>query len=130
MRLAGAAVAAAGLAIATYLTIVHYAGAESACFIAHGCTVVQRSAYATLGGVPVALLGLGGYLTILAALRVDGEAGRTVAALAALVGAGFSGWLTYVEVARLDAICVWCVASAACMIALAALTSVRLVHAA
>lgn len=129
MRLASTAVAAAGLVIATYLTIVHYTGADAACFIAHGCTVVQRSPYATLAGVPVALLGLGGYLTILAALRADGDAGRTVAALAALVGAGFSGWLTYVEVARLDAICVWCVGSAVCLVLLAGLTSVRLVRA-
>lgn len=125
MRLASAAVAGVGLAIAAYLTVVHYTGAEAACFIAHGCTVVQTSDYATLAGVPVAVLGLGGYAAILAALAADA---RTAAALVALIGAGFSGWLTYVEVARLDAICAWCVASAACMAALAVLTSTRLVR--
>ena len=128
MRPASFAVAGLGLAIAAYLTAVHYTGGEAACFIAHGCTVVQRSDYASLAGVPVALLGLVGYLTVLAALRVDGEAGRTVATLTAMVGAGFSGWLTYVEIARLDAICAWCVASAACMVALAVLTAVRLIR--
>ena len=127
MRLASAAVASVGLAIAAYLTVVHYTGADAACFIAHGCTVVQRSDYSQLAGVPVALLGLGGYAAILAALRFDGEAGRTAAALTAVSGAAFSGWLTYVEVARLDAICAWCVASAVCMAVLAVLTATRLV---
>ena len=42
------------------------------------------------------------------------------------MGAGFSGWLTYVEVVRLDAICIWCVGSAVCMLLLAVLSSVRM----
>ena len=50
--------AIAGLAIATYLTIVHYAGGDPVCAIAHGCATVQSSAYAKLAGIPVALLGL------------------------------------------------------------------------
>ena len=37
MRPAAAAIAAIGLAIATYLTIVHYAGGEPVCAVAHGC---------------------------------------------------------------------------------------------
>ncbi|MEA2170426.1 MAG: hypothetical protein QOF76_3726, partial [Solirubrobacteraceae bacterium] len=122
-----AAVATLGLAIAGYLTAVHYAGAEPACFIAHGCAVVQHSAYAKLAGVPVAVLGLATYAAIIAALLRDTETARTAAAAIALTGAGFSGWLTYVEVARLHAICAWCVASAGCMTALAVLCAIRLV---
>ena len=128
MRRATGAVAALGLAIAAYLTTVHYAGGEPACFIAHGCTIVQSSAYATLAGVPVALLGLGAYTAILAALLRDSEAGRTAAAGVAIAGAGYSAWLTYVEIARLDAICAWCVASAACVVTLAILCATRLVR--
>ena len=62
IRLASAVVAAVGLAIAGYLTIVHYAGGEPVCAIAHGCAVVQQSDYAELAGIPVALLGLVGYV--------------------------------------------------------------------
>ena len=62
VRLASAVVAAVGLAIAGYLTIVHYAGGEPVCAIAHGCAVVQQSEYAELAGIPVAVLGLGGYV--------------------------------------------------------------------
>ena len=129
MRRASALVAVAGLAVAGYLTIVHYAGGEPVCAIAHGCATVQKSHYAELLGVPVALLGLLGYVGILAALARDGEQGRTAAAFLSLAGFGFSVWLTYVEVARLDAICIWCVGSAICMTLLAGLSAVRLVAA-
>lgn len=113
-------VAVLGLAIAGYLTVVHYTGAEPVCGIGHACVTVQRSSYAELAGVPVALLGLLGYVTLLGALVLRA---RTVAATVALTGFGFSAWLTYVEVAKLDAICPWCVASAVCMTVLAALTA-------
>lgn len=120
------AIAALGAAIAGYLLV---AGPDPACVIAHGCSVVQSSSYAELGGVPVAALGLGGYLVLLAALWRDTEGARTLAAAVALIGAGFSGWLTYVEVFRLEAICAWCVASAACMTALALLSTARMLSA-
>ena len=129
LRLASIAVAVAGLAIATYLTIVHYAGAEPVCAIAHGCATVQKSSYSELAGVPVAVLGLLGYVGILAALARDGEGQRTATAFISLAGFGFSAWLTYVEVVKLDAICIWCVGSAVCMTLLAGLSAVRLVAA-
>ncbi len=129
LRAASAVVAAAGLGIAAYLTVVHYAGGTPVCAISHGCATVQQSEYAELGGVPVALLGLAGYVAILVSLARDGEAARTATAFLALAGFGFSAWLTYVEVARLDAICSWCVGSAACMTLLAALSVTRMLAA-
>ena len=127
LRAASVAVALAGLGIAAYLTAVHYAGGTPVCAIAHGCAVVQQSDYAELAGVPVAVLGLIGYVAVLACLARDDEAARTGAAFLALAGAGFSAWLTYVEVAVLDAICIWCVGSAICMAALAGLSVARMI---
>lgn len=127
MRAAAIGVALAGLGIATYLTVVHYAGGEPVCAVAHGCATVQQSDYASLAGVPVAVLGVLGYLGVLAALVRDGEAGRTGAAFLSLAGLGFSAWLTYVEVGVLDAICIWCVGSAVCMALLSTLTVHRMV---
>ena len=124
-RALAAIVALIGLGIATYLTVVHYTGGASVCAIAHGCETVQHSSYAKLGGVPVALLGLLGYVGILVSLFRDDEAGRTATAFLSLLGFGFSAWLTYVEVGKLDAICIWCVGSAICMTILAALTVSR-----
>jgi uncharacterized membrane protein len=129
MRAAAIGVALAGLGIATYLTVVHYTGGDPVCAIAHGCATVQQSDYAALAGVPVAVLGVLGYLGLLAALVRDGEAARTAAAFLSLAGLGFSAWLTYVEVGVLDAICIWCVGSAVCMALLSALTVRRMVSA-
>jgi uncharacterized membrane protein len=129
LRVASAAVATVGLGIAAYLTIVHYAGSSPVCAIAHGCATVQKSSYAEVAGVPVALLGLLGYAAILLSLLRDDELGRTVTALLTLAGFAFSAWLTYVEIARLDAICIWCVGSAVCMTLLAGLSAARLLAA-
>ena len=105
MRAAAIGVALAGLGIAGYLTAVHYSGGTPVCAVAHGCATVQDSDYSKLAGVPVSVLGLLGYVAILAALARDGEAWRTAAAFLSLAGLGFSGRLTYVEVGVLDAIC-------------------------
>ena len=125
-RAASFAVALAGLAIAVYLTVVHYAGGEPVCAIAHGCATVQKSDYAVFAGIPVAVLGVGGYLGILATLLRDDETARTATAFLSIVGLGFSAWLTYVEVGELDAVCIWCVGSAICMTLLAGLSVARL----
>jgi uncharacterized membrane protein len=126
-RAFSAGLALTGLGIAGYLPVVHFAGGAPVCAIAHGCETVQKSGYASLAGVPVALLGLIGYAGILVSLRRDDEAGRTVTAFLTLLGFGFSAWLTYVEVGRLHAICIWCVGSAVCMTLLAALSVSALV---
>jgi uncharacterized membrane protein len=129
VRTAAIACCLLGLAIAGYLTYVHYAGVSPVCEIAHGCEKVQSSRWSQLAGVPVALLGLVGYAGVLAALFVPGETGMVAATGQALVGFGFSVYLTYREVFTLDAICIWCVASALLMAALAGLTAVRLLYA-
>lgn len=126
LRLAAIVISAVGIAIAGYLTYVHYAGISPVCEIAHGCEKVQTSEWSKVAGVPVAVLGLLGYAGILAALFVPGETGATTAAAMALVGAGFSVYLTYREVFTIEAICIWCVASAILMTLLAILTVVRL----
>jgi uncharacterized membrane protein len=130
MRRAVIVLAVIGTAIAGYLTWVHYAGLHVVCLAGGGgCEKVQSSDYAALAGVPVALLGLLGYLGILASvLLLPDEAGRLAAAFLALVGFGFSMYLTWAELFRIHAICQWCVASATIMTALAALTLVRLLR--
>ncbi len=129
LRVAAAVVALCGLGIAGYLTLVHYTGGAPVCAISHGCATVQQSAYADLAGVPVALLGLAGFAAILGSLARDSEAARTVTAFLSLAGFGFSCWLTYVEIVRLDAICIWCVGSAICMTLLAVLSVTRMLGA-
>jgi uncharacterized membrane protein len=116
---AAVALSVIGIAIASYLVYVHYADVKPICSISHGCETVQKSKYAKLAGVPVALIGLGGYVAILASLFIRIEAGRLAGAGLALVGIGFSAWLTYLEAARIHAWCQWCVGSAIVMTLLA-----------
>jgi uncharacterized membrane protein len=119
-------IALVGLGIAAYLTYIHYAGVQPLCLASGGCEKVQASHWSKLGGIPVATLGLLGYASILALLFVRGESALAATALVALVGFGFSAYLTYVELFRIHAVCQWCVASALLMTALAALSVTRL----
>jgi uncharacterized membrane protein len=129
LRTVGLVLAVLGVAIAGYLVYVHYADIDPVCNIAHGCHKVQTSEYAELAGVPVALLGLFGYVIVLGALLApQGEPARMVAALTALVGFGFSMYLTYRELFTIDAICQWCVASAVLMTGLAVVCTWRLLR--
>ena len=123
-------IALVGLGIAAYLTYIHYAGIKPLCLASGGgCEKVQSSHWSKLGGVPVAVLGVVVYAAILALLLVPGEAGLAATAMVALVGFGFSLYLTWAELFRIHAICQWCVASAVLMSALATLTVVRLLTA-
>jgi uncharacterized membrane protein len=130
LAIAIAVVALLGVAVAGYLVYVHYAGIEPICAAGSGgCEKVQTSEYAKLAGIPVADLGLVGYLAILGSLFVRGDAGRLAGAAIALSGFGFSLYLTYREIFTIKAICQWCVGSAVLMTVLAVLTTIRLLRA-
>jgi uncharacterized membrane protein len=129
LRRATLALGLVGLAIAGYLTYVHYAGLQPFCLAGGGgCETVQSSRWASLAGVPVAVLGLAGYAAILATLALPEDPGRTAAALLALAGFGFSAYLTYLELFEIHAICQWCVASAVVMTLLAGVSVARLLR--
>ncbi len=105
-----------GLAIASYLTYVHYAGIKPACTAGESCTKVQSSVYSKLAGVPVALIGLLGYIAIVASLLAPEEENTRLATMAfTLLGFGFSAYLTYRELFSIHAICEWCASSAGIM---------------
>jgi uncharacterized membrane protein len=113
-----------GIGVAGYLTYVHYEGISPVCSTG-GCERVQASSYSEIAGIPVALLGLIGYVGIGASLWLRGDVGRAATFLLALIGFGFSAYLTYLELFVIDAICQWCVASAVVMTALAAIAVAR-----
>ena len=121
MTKAIAGLALLGLAISIYLTWVHYAGIEPVCTGISDCERVQSSDYAELLGIPVAVIGIGGYAAILASLRLRVE----VTALLSYLAVAFSGYLTWAELFRIEAICQWCVASAIASLAIAVLATLR-----
>jgi uncharacterized membrane protein len=110
------ALAVIGLGVAAYLTYVHYAGVKPACTAGQSCLKVQTSQWSKLAGVPVALIGLIGYITILASLLVpDREESRLATLALTLIGFGFSAYLTYRELFSIHAVCEWCASSAVIM---------------
>jgi uncharacterized membrane protein len=129
LRLAAIILALVGLGVASYLTYIHYQGIDPACGLGANCIKVQTSEWSKLAGVPVALLGLIGYVLILVSLFIPGETGLMMGALIALTGFGFSAYLTYRELFSIHAICEWCVTSAVLMTLLAIVTTVRLLRA-
>jgi uncharacterized membrane protein len=129
LRLATAVLAAIGIGIAGYLTYVHYAGINPICVAGGGgCEKVQTSKWADLGGIPVAVLGLAGYVCILGSLLLPEDIGQMVAVLLSLIGVGFSAYLTYRELFTIHAVCQWCVASAVVMALLAVVSVARLLR--
>lgn len=108
--------AAVGVGVATYLTYVHYAGIKPACTAGASCVKVQTSEWSKLDGVPVALIGLIGYVVILSTLLLrDREEMRLTTLGLTLIGFGFSAYLTYRELFSIHAVCEWCASSAVIM---------------
>lgn len=115
-RIAMIVIAVVGLGVASYLTYIHYSGAQILCVAGDPCKTVQTSVYSKLAGVPVALIGLIGYVLILLSLLLpEREETRLGTLLLTAIGFGFSAYLTGRELFSIHAICPWCVSSAVMM---------------
>jgi uncharacterized membrane protein len=116
LRMTAAVLAVAGIAVAAYIAISEGGGGSPKCLVGgHGCETVAQSRYSHLAGINVAVIGIAGYVVLLAAALAPGDPGRFAGFFAALIGFGFSAYLTYLELFVIDAICQWCVASAVLM---------------
>jgi len=112
-----------GLGVAGYLTFIETQNVQALCGPVGDCNSVQASPYAKLFGVlPVGMLGLAGYVGIIAAWvlgrRGEGLVGAYAPALLlamALFGVLFSLYLTYIELFVILAVCIWCLTSAVLM---------------
>lgn len=120
-----------GLYVSGYLAYKRMAGGSLACTRWAQCDVVNNSIYAYFLGIPISFIGLAGYLLLLAlalaALWATGRAQRQLlwlSLLLALGGVGFSIYLTYLEVYVIEALCAWCLASAAVITLLAIVDAV------
>ena len=115
-----------GLAVAGYLTFIEATRAPVMCGPTGGCAEVQTSKYAILFGIlPVGVLGLIGYLAILAGWIVWQFGPQSTQKLGALsiwgmciFGVLFSIYLTFLEPFVIGATCMWCISSAVLMILL------------
>lgn len=110
------AVAALGVLASAYLTFEHFTAAATLACPETGvvnCAKVTESSYATVLGVPVAVLGLAFFvamtaLCVPAAWRSPSRALRQGRLAAVCVGAVFVLYLLWVELFAVNAICLWC----------------------
>jgi uncharacterized membrane protein len=126
LRSAIAGAAVVGGAIAAYLTVVHYAHVSPICTTG-GCEKVQQSSYAKVGGIPVAVLGLVAYAGVLVTAAARGVPAALAGAVIALAGTAFSGYLLWAQLARIHAICQWCIGNDVVIAVVAALCVARVV---
>lgn len=120
-----ALLALAGLFVALYLTLYKVGVIGSLSCSIGSCETVNTSRYSVLLGLPVAVWGLAMYVVLLVialvGVRDAYQDSRAISvALVALSGWSvlFSGWLTYLELFRIHAICIWCVTSATILLVL------------
>jgi len=97
------------------------------CVAGGGCETVQESEYAKIAGIPVAVVGLGAYATILGLVLWDSVGARLAAASLAFLGLLFSLYLLALQLFVIEAVCIWCMANDLVIApALAVLTALRL----
>jgi uncharacterized membrane protein len=124
-RMGAALLSLIGLLVATYLYLFKLGMIPGLACGTGGCETVQASPWATFLGLPVALIGVLGYLGCLVLAIIGIQQGGekrhwsdTLLLTGATVGVIFTGWLTYAEAYLIEAWCRWCLGSATIITAL------------
>ena len=122
-----------GLLVSIYMTIYKLTNNESMCIGNGGCSIVNASGYSKVSGIPVAVVGMGGYLAILVMLLLERKPGffaenaSMILFGLTLTGFFFTVWLIFVELALIKALCPFCVTSQITMTAIFILTVIRVI---
>jgi uncharacterized membrane protein len=127
------AVLAVGGAVVSSVSLYHHYETSQTTYCDFGesfnCDIVNRSTYSVIFGLPVALIGIIGYLVLLALATFYRSKAETPVMLliASLAGLGFALRLTYIEGFVLAAWCILCLSSLALILSIAVLSSLLLV---
>jgi uncharacterized membrane protein len=123
-----------GILVSIYMTIYKITNNNGMCLGSGDCSTVNASPYSAIYGIPVALVGVGGYaaILILHLLENRNDFMRKNASLfifgLALTGFLFTLYLIYVEIAILKAFCPFCVTSQTAMTIIFIISVIRLVQ--
>jgi uncharacterized membrane protein len=104
------------------------------CVGSHDCSVVNASKYSEVNGIPVAVIGMIGYTTLLGILLLEQKPGffkdnGTMLFFGiTLIGFFFTVWLVYVEITLLKAYCPFCITSQISMTLIFILSVVRVIR--
>lgn len=122
-----------GLLVSIYMTIYKVTSNDSMCLGSGDCSTVNASIYSEVNGIPVAVVGVFGYLAILGVLLFENrnsffkQNGTLMIFGMALTGFIFTVWLIYVEIALLKALCPFCVTSQVAMTLIFIMAVIRLI---
>ena len=128
-----AVLAVAGILVSSVSLYHHYGKSKTTyCDFSEtvNCDIVNRSEYSVVMGIPVALIGILGYLSLLALATVYRTKAETpfILFLAALGGLAFALYLTYIEGFVLGAWCILCLSSLTVIFSIAVLSALVLLH--
>jgi uncharacterized membrane protein len=115
LPVAGAVVALAGLADATYLTVHHLTAEPVPCSLISGCETVLTSSYAEIGGVPLAAFGAIAYFVAFALALLTAFGNRMtwmLFGIQVVLMSIFTVWLLYLQGFVIGAFCQFCLISA------------------
>lgn len=105
-----------GFIDASYLTISHYTGSSLNCSLLQGCDIVTTSKYSQIFGIPVALMGMFYYFSVLIAslIYVDTKNSKVFKFIQPLTVLGLLGslYFVYLQLFVIHAICQYCMLSA------------------
>ena len=121
-----------GLLVSIYMTIYKLSSNDSMCLGSGDCSTVNASRYSEVNGIPVAAIGIVGYLALLGMHWYEKRNKHFQNGTLAIFGLSLTGfiftvWLVYVELALLKAICPFCVTSQISMTIIFIIAVIRLV---
>jgi uncharacterized membrane protein len=123
-----------GLLVSIYMTVYKFTKIEAMCIGSGGCSTVNGSRYSEINGIPVSILGVFGYASLLALLFLEKrrgffqENGTLLFFGVSLLGFLFTLYLIYVEVALIGAYCPFCLTSQAVMTIIFIISVIRLIR--
>jgi uncharacterized membrane protein len=123
-----------GLLVSIYMTIFKITSNENMCVGSHDCSVVNASKYSEVNGIPVAVIGMFGYSSLLGLLLLERKPGffkdnGTMLFFGiTLIGFFFTLWLVYVELTLIKAYCPFCITSQISMTLIFILSVIRVVR--
>ena len=119
--------AVVGIAVSSLSLYHHFAKSKTSyCDFGESfnCDVVNRSQYSSIAGIPVAAIGIAGYVVILFLATWYRRNPDTpgLLSVASLAGVAFALYLTYLEAFVLQAYCILCLTSLCMIVTISALS--------
>ncbi|RIK28486.1 MAG: hypothetical protein DCC56_16250 [Anaerolineae bacterium] len=122
-----------GLLVSIYMTIYKITSNDNMCIGSKDCSVVNASRYSEVNGIPVAVIGVAGYLALLAIQALERKPGffqqngTMIFFALSVTGFLFTLYLIFLEVALIKAYCPFCITSQAAMTLIFVISVIRLI---